>query len=123
MNNTTFRYDINRKIKSCLVTHKADLTEIKFSFSGKRASFHGKLAKSSGAEFKAEEIENLCKAITALSAIRFLNFELEDWTITSTMGSFVISKKIIAGSAVIGKSTHLIIKNDEKIEDLLADQK
>jgi len=123
MNNTTSRYDINRKIKSCLVTHKADLTEIKFSFSGKRASFQGKLAKSSGAEFKVEEIENLCKAIAALPAIKFLNFELEDWTIVSTMGSFVISKKIIAGSAVIGKSTHLIIKNDEKIEDLLADQK
>lgn len=123
MNNTTSRYDINRKIKSCLVTHKADLTEIKFSFSGKRASFQGKLAKSSGAEFKAEEIENLCKAITALPAIRFLSFELEDWTIVSTMGSFVISKKIVAASGVIGQYTQLIIKNDDEIEDLLADQK
>ena len=123
MKNTISRYDINRKIKSCLVSHKADLSGIIFSFSGKTASFHGKLSKSSGAEFKVENIENLCKAIAAIPAIKFLNFELEDWTISATMDSFVISKKIIASSADVSLHTPLIIKNDENIEDVLIDQK
>ncbi len=70
-----------------------------------------------------ENIENLCKAIAAIPAIRFLNFELEDWTISATMGSFVISKKIIASSADAILHTPLIIKNDEDIEDVLIDQK
>ncbi len=70
-----------------------------------------------------EEIEDLCKAITAIPAIKFLNFELENWTISATMGSFVVSKKTITASAHVGQSPALVIKKNENIKEVLSDQK
>lgn len=122
MSRTTSRYEINRKIKTCLVSHKADLAELVFSFSGKTAWFHGRLTKNQGTEFSVEEIETLCKAISALPAIRFLNFELEDWSISASLGSFSIAKKTIAAPASAGYQKPLVIKSDEDIEDVLADK-
>lgn len=124
MSKVTSRYDTNRKIKSCLVSHKADLAGIVFSFSGKTASFHGRLAKKNGVEFKVEEVENLCRTIAGLPPIKFMNFELDDWTISASMGSFVITKKIISATAgADGQFTPHYIDSDEDIEDVLADQK
>ncbi|MBI9093028.1 MAG: hypothetical protein JEZ12_27760 [Desulfobacterium sp.] len=115
------RYETNRKIKSCLVSHKADIAGLVFSFSGKTAWFHGKLTKIQGGEFSVEEIELLCKAISALPEIRFLNFELEDWSISASLGSFSIARKTVAAPASVGYQDPLVIKTDEDIEDVLAD--
>ncbi len=115
------RYEINRKIKSCLVSHKANLAELVFSFSGRTAWFHGRLTKIQGSEFSVEEIENLCNAISALPAIRFLNFELEDWSISASLGSFSIARKTVAAPASVGYQQPLVIEKNEDIEDILAD--
>ena len=90
------RYEINQKIKGLLVAGGADVTALSFSFSGKTAWFTGRFTKTTGAPMPQSEIEALCKALLALTAIHHLNFEMEDWNISSSLGSFVITRKFTA---------------------------
>ncbi len=116
------RYEINQKIKQTLVSHGTDIAFLTFSFSGKAAWFTGCLNKTTGAAMGHEEIENLCKALASLPQIRFLNFELEDWAISSNFSSFTIHKKTIAASAPDRNQEPLVIQSSEIIEDVLEDQ-
>lgn len=104
-----------------MVSHKANLAELVFSFSGKTARFHGKLTKHQGTEFSVEEVETLCKAVAALPGVKFLFFELEDWSISTGMGSFSITRKTVAVSAGVDHDQPLVLKNHEDIEDVLID--
>lgn len=70
-----------------------------------------------------EEVENLCRAIAGLPGIKFLNFELDNWTISASLGSFLIAKKTITAAAGSDRSTPHYINDDEDIKDVLADQK
>ncbi len=115
------RYEVNQKIKMILVSHNVDLSTLTFSFSGKAAWFTGKLNKASGSPLGHEEVETLCKALGGLHAIRFLNFELEDWNVSASPGSFSISRKAVASSSSGREQAPLIIKTNEKIEDVLDD--
>jgi len=117
------RYEINQKIKMALVSHNVDLTMFTFSFSGKAAWFTGRLNKTSGVPLEHEEIETLCRALKALPDIRHLNFELEDWNISASPGSFFITRKTIAASAPARDQKPLIINTSETVEDILEDQK
>ncbi len=113
------RYEINQKIKRRLVSHGTDTRALNFSFSGKTAWFTGKLSKLTGQEMKQEEVEALCKALAAVPEILFLNFEMENWIISSSSGAFTITPKASTSSAPIRDRKPLVIRTDETIEDVL----
>ncbi|MDD9302417.1 MAG: hypothetical protein HUK40_08760 [Desulfobacter sp.] len=115
------RYEINQKIKRVLVSHGTDLQQFFFSFSGKAASFTGRLCKVSGQDMKHEEVETLCKLLSNIPEIIFLNFELEDWVISSGSGSFSITRKQITSSAPAREQEPLFIQTDETVKDVLKD--
>ncbi|MGD9823150.1 hypothetical protein [Desulfobacter sp.] len=116
------RYDTNRKIKQVLVSHNTDLSRIFFSFSGKTARFSGRFFKTSGQEMKFEEVETLCRTLTCLAGIRFLNFDMEDWTISAGLGSMNIIKKPTSFSSVSDERKVHHIDTPESVEDVLKDE-
>lgn len=116
------RYDTNRKIKQVLVSHNTDLSKIFFSFSGKTARFSGCFFKTSGQEMKFEEVETLCRTLTGLAGIRFLNFDMEDWAISAGPGSMNIVKKSTSFSSVSDERKAHHIDTPESVEDILKDE-
>lgn len=108
------RYEINQKIKGVLVTAGADVTVLSFSFSGKTAWFTGRFNKTTGAAMDQGEVETLCKALMALPAVRHLNFEMDDWNISSSLGAFFISRKIMSAVASVREQKPLIIRTKEE---------
>lgn len=122
MKETATRYDTNRKIKQILVSHSTDLTRIFFSFSGKTARFSGRLLKTSGQEMKFEEVDALCRSLTNLAEIRFLNFEMDDWAISAGLGSMNIVRKSIPSSDASGARKVHKIDTTESVEDVLKDE-
>lgn len=113
------RYEINQEIKRRLVSHGTDLSQLNFSFSGKTAWFTGRLSKISGQEMTNNEVEALCKALAVVPDILFLNFELEDWIISTCSGAFTIARKAAASSAPLRDKTPLVIRSDDTIEAVL----
>jgi len=116
------RYEINQRIKRRLVSHGTDLRALNFSFSGRTAWLTGKLSKLTGQEMKQEEVEALCKALATIPEILFLNFELENWIISSSSGAFTVTRKVSTSSAPIRDREPLVIKTDETVEDILKEQ-
>jgi hypothetical protein len=106
------RYEINQKIKGILVTAGADVTVLTFSFSGKTAWFTGRFNKTTGAPMEQGDIEILCKALMALPAVRHLNFEMDDWNISSSLGAFTITRKIMASTAPDREQKPLILRTN-----------
>ncbi|WP_321494022.1 hypothetical protein [uncultured Desulfobacter sp.] len=122
MKQNTTRYDTNRKIKQILVSHSTDLTRIFFSFSGKTARFSGRFLKTSGQEMKFEEVDTLCRSLTNLAEIRFLNFDMDDWAISAGLGAMNIVKKSVPSSdASDARKVHKI-DTPESVEDVLKDE-
>ena len=122
MKQNATRYDTNRKIKQILVSHGTDLSKISFSFSGKSARFSGRFLKTSGQEMKFEEVETVCRSLTGLAGIRFLNFDMEDWAISAGLGSVnIVKKSIPSSSASDAKKVHHI-NVSESVEDVIKDE-
>jgi hypothetical protein len=103
------RYEINQKIKGILVTAGADVTVLSFSFSGKTAWFTGRFNKTTGAPMEQGDIETLCKALMALPAVRHLNFEMDDWNISSSLGAFTITRKVVASTTASAREQKPLI--------------
>lgn len=116
------RYDTNRKIKQILVTHGTDLSKIFFSFSGKTARFSGRFLKTSGQEMKLEEVETLCRTLTGIAGIRFLNFDMEDWAISTGMGSVNIVKKSVPSSTASTARKALHIDSSESVGEVIKNE-
>jgi hypothetical protein len=116
------RYETNQKIKRTLVSHGAHLGDLTFSFTGKAAFFTGRLNKISGTPMAYQAVENLCKALITVPYVRFLNFEMEDWTITLQHSSFSITPKTIAASTQDRDVKPLVISSNETIEDVLKER-
>ncbi len=121
MKNQATRYETNQKIKRLLVTHNTDLSRLFYSFSGKSATFSGRLIKTSGSGMKIEEVETLCQSLSAIAEVQFLNFDLDNWSISSGAGSFEISKKADVSSGPSKEQKPLIINTPEMVQDVLRD--
>ena len=113
------RYEINQKIKRTLVSNGADVTALAFSFSGKTAWLSGRFNKTGGAAMSQGEIEIICRALMDLPVIQYLNFDVEDWNITCSIGSFIMTRKFAGAAAPDRERKPLIIrtKTDGTVED------
>ncbi|WDP91184.1 MAG: hypothetical protein HUN04_16360 [Desulfobacter sp.] len=113
------RYEINQKIKRILVSHGADLRQLTYSFSGKTAWFSGQLLKINGQEMANEEVENLGKALGAMPEILYMNFELENWVISSGTGALSVARKNAPAATSVRERKPLVITTDETVEEVL----
>jgi len=113
------RYEINQKIKKTLVSNGADVTVLSFSFSGRTAWLSGRFNKTGGAAMGQSDIEIICRALMDLPMIYYLNFDVEDWNITCSIGSLIMTRKFAGAAAPDREQKPLIIrtKADGTVED------
>jgi len=92
----TSRYQINQKVQQVLVKHAADLNELQYSCAGKTTFtvyLYGILKKDPSGEFSPSHIESLIQELTNLPYVSHIQFELDNWNITSDFGGFKILKR------------------------------
>lgn len=122
-----FRYEVNQNVRMVLIRHDVELTKIDYSFIGNTVYLDGDLVKPSG-DFSVQEIEALASEISTLSHVQDIQFNLNNWMITSSRYSWKITRtgKSVATAAyqagTLDDSTTVIGKA-EKLMDVLKDIK
>ncbi len=88
------RYKVNQMAQACLVRHAAELSRLSFSFTGQSLHLSGLLRKSPAGEFTAEEVKDLVEDLVRLDHVRFLQTELDNWTVAQEFGAWDVRPKI-----------------------------
>ncbi len=122
------RYEVNRNVRMVLVRHDVDLSRLDFSYVGNTIYLYGELAKSMEGEFTAGNIESLAKDLSHLQYVRDLQFDVANWVVRSSAGSWQIMRKkrpaasagMQTGAASTDATVH-VKKPDETISDVLKD--
>ena len=112
------RYEVNRNVRMVVSRHDADLTRIDYSFMGSTVYLSGDLARPDG-DFSAQEVEIIAREIAALPYVRDVQFDLNNWVITTSGDSWQVNRArkqlpVTKAAAAVNDSTHII----EKAEDL-----
>ena len=77
------RLEINRMVRRFLVQNTIDLTQLNFSSSIRSIRLYGRMVKTTGRELKIKEVENLIRSLETIPGISDLQFDLENWKISS----------------------------------------
>ena len=115
-----FRYEINKRVRQILVSHHIDMTKISYSCIGNTIYVYGNLNKSPQGEFSLATIEGLIAELMSLPHIRDIQFDLDNWFVSSEAGALNITKTrrpSISGTA----QKPIVIEEAEKVEDVLKD--
>jgi hypothetical protein len=125
-NEQVSRYEVNRSVRMVITRHDVDLSRIDFSYMGRTVYFNGELARQDR-EFSAREVENIIKEITALPYVMDIHFDLQNWMIASSGGSWDIKplKKSTGNKSAPRLSSFadstIIIDEAENLRDVLDD--
>jgi len=117
------RFETNQKIRSVLVRHAVDLTRLEYSCSSSTVYLYGVLIKEPDGEFSPSNIEGLVNELLHLPYIRHVQFDLDNWNISSEFGSWSITKKRQPTEALPERERIVVIEKKEQIEDVLKDLK
>ena len=100
MSDELFRYEINTRVRQILVSCNVDMTKINYSCIKKTIYVYGNLTKTSYEEFGITDIKNLVAELMKLPHVRDVQFDLENWFISTETGelNIVKGKKQIACS-------------------------
>ena len=115
-----FRYEINKRVRQILVSHHVDMTKVSYSCIGSTIYVYGSLNKSPQGDFSLATIEGLIAELMSLPHIRDIQFDLDNWFISSEAGELNITKMrrpTISGTA----QKPIVIEEAEKVEDVLKD--
>jgi len=124
-----FRYEVNRNVRMVLIRHDAELTRIDYSFIGNTVYLDGDLVKPAG-DFSVQGIEALASEISALPHVLDIQFNFNNWKVTSSGDYWQVirtSKSVATVDAThqagaLGDST-IVIGKAEKLMDVLKDIK
>lgn len=92
MSDELLRYEINTKVRQILISYNVDMTMINYSCIKKTIYVYGCLNKAPFGEFSLAEIKNLVAELMKLPRIRDVQFDLENWFISSETGELSIIK-------------------------------
>jgi len=124
-----FRYEVNRNVRMVLIRHDAELTRIDYSFIGNTVYLDGDLVKPAG-DFSVQGIEALASEISALPHVLDIQFNFNNWKVTSSGDYWQVirTRKSVATvdathqAGASGDST-IVIGKAEKLMDVLKDIK
>jgi len=123
------RYEVNRKVRTVMARHDADLTKIDYSFMGSTVYLTGDLARLDR-DFTAQEIEAIAREISSLPPVRDLQFDLTNWMVVSAGDSWQVTRnrKPAATLSSANQSGSLsgstvVIEKSEKLSDVLENLK
>jgi len=92
MSDELLRYEINTKVRQILISYNVDMTRVNYSCIKKTIYVYGSLDKSPFGEFSLAEIKNLVAELMKLPRIRDVQFDLENWFISTETGELSIIK-------------------------------
>lgn len=119
MSTESYRCDVNREIKNVLIRHSVSLSEINYSFIGSTVYLYGALRKDPVGEFTPANIELLLRDLHRIDQVRNLQIDLENWSITTDVVSWIIRKRKEVTMVGQERPDHVIIDGSEKVEDVL----
>jgi hypothetical protein len=124
------RYEINRQVRVTLTKHSVDYDLIECSAIGHTVYLSGKLLTSSHHELTTSGLEEPCRELARIPGVKNMQFDLENWTISSSgyAWQFIKKKKGVPRYSFADSSEHnasadyaIPLKNSEKISDVVKD--
>ena len=86
------RYETNVGVRQILVSYNVDMMKVSYSCSKKTIYIYGSLCKSPYGEFTVADIKNMITELMKLHRVRDVQFDLENWFISSEIGDLCIVK-------------------------------
>jgi hypothetical protein len=115
------RYQINQRVAGVLIRHDIDLETLSISSSSRLVYLFGFLKKATGADLKPSDIDLIFKEIEQIQSVHGVIADLENWTITSSEGTWIIVHKgrTQRSAAVAAPQEDYRIDKEEQITDVL----
>jgi hypothetical protein len=92
MSDDLLRYETNTKVRQILVSYNVDMMKVNYSSSKKTIYIYGSLYKIPYGDFTVADIKNMVVELMKLHYVRDVQFDLENWFITSETGELCIIK-------------------------------
>ena len=92
MPTASLRYEINRKMRSILVSHNANMTKISYSCTYKTVSIYGALLNNDLTDFNISTIKVMVSELMNIPSVHKINFDLDNWIIVAEPGDLTIIK-------------------------------
>jgi hypothetical protein len=92
MSDELFRYEINTRVRQILISYNIDMAKLNYSCIKKTIYLHGSLNKTPYGDFSIANIKSLVAELMHLPHIRNVQFDLENWVISTEAGELNIIK-------------------------------
>ena len=92
MSDELLRYETNTRVRQILVSYNVDMMKVSYSCSKKTIYIYGSLNKTPYGEFTIADIKNLVTELMKLHRVRDVQFDLENWFISTQTGELSIIK-------------------------------
>ena len=92
MSDELLRYETNTRVRQILVSYNVDMMKVNYSCSKKTIYIYGSLNKTTYGEFTIADIKNLVAELMKLHRVRDVQFDLENWFISTETGELCIVK-------------------------------
>ncbi|GAU08964.1 hypothetical protein [Desulfoplanes formicivorans] len=117
---TLSRYQINQSVKSALVRHFADLSQLDFTTTKNTVYLNGILKKDPSGDFSASGLEAMLREIVRIPGVRGLQADLDNWLVSYSGAGFDLHKKA-RPRASSGMGQTVRIARQEDVGDVLQD--
>jgi hypothetical protein len=117
---TLSRYQINQAVKTALVRHFADLSQLDFTTTKNTVYINGLLKKDPAGDFSVSGLEAMLREIVRIPGVRGLQADLDNWMVSYTGAGFDLHKKV-RPRAASGMGQTVRIARQEDVGDVLQD--
>jgi hypothetical protein len=114
------RYSLNQIVKSVLVRHYTDLSQLDFTTVRNIVYLNRILKKDPSGEFTASGLEAMLREIVRIPGVHGLQADLDNWMISYSGAGFELYRKVIQrGGSGAGETVH--IGESEYVQEVLED--
>ena len=92
MSDELSRYETNTRVRQILISHNVDIMRINYSCIKKTIYVYGSLHKTYQGEFSFDNVKSLVAELMKLPRVRDVQFDLENWVISTEPGELNIIK-------------------------------
>ena len=112
------RYEVNREIRNVLLRYDVDLLFVNYSIIGHAVYIYGHLTQTFHVEFTIDLIKELVRDLRNIPDVLDVQFDLDNWHITSSASSLKINKlKVKVSAADIAFLDLDAADNNDEIDD------
>jgi hypothetical protein len=113
------RYEINQKVRASLVRHGVDMLALQYSCTQGTVYLYGALKKEPMGDFSVEGVEALAIEISRIPEVKFVDFRLDNWEVSSDYSGVHVTKKKAIRATGEGPERHINITSSERIQDII----